>query len=88
MCTYRTEILKVSASAKAREGWQPMTDATVYVDHPVHFPAGHALMIDFLNPDLGASARVGLEMNQTTARQLAHSILRALDETPPGILED
>jgi len=65
-----------------------MTDASVYVDHPVHFPAGHALMIDFLNPTLGASARVGLEMNQATARKLAHSILKALDEAPMGILED
>lgn len=87
MCTYRTEVMKVAASGKTATGWEKMTDATVYVDHPVHFPAGHALMIDFLNPSMGASARVGLEMNEGSARELAHAILRALDEAPEGLLE-
>ena len=50
MCTYQTEQLTLHGSGKGGEGWFTLTDATVYVDHPVHVPAGHALMIDFLNP--------------------------------------
>ncbi|MHB2029462.1 MAG: DUF6295 family protein, partial [Acidimicrobiales bacterium] len=53
MCTYQTEKLSVSASAKTPDGWMAMTDATVYFDHPVHFGAGHAVMIDVLNPAKG-----------------------------------
>ena len=88
MCTYQTEVLTVRASGKTAAGWEAMTDATVYVDHPIHFSAGHALMIDFLNPNLGASARVGLEMYAKSSRELAHSILKALDDAPPGILDN
>jgi hypothetical protein len=87
MCTYQTETLRVRASGKTAAGWESMTDATVYVDHPIHFSAGHALLIDFLNPSLGASARVGLEMDEKSARELALSILKALDEAPAGVLE-
>ena len=50
MCTYQTELIDVRASAKTSDGWTSMTRAMVYFDHPVHFGAGHALMIDFLNP--------------------------------------
>ncbi|HQU26063.1 MAG TPA: DUF6295 family protein [Acidimicrobiales bacterium] len=78
MCTYQTERLALRASGKTAEGWTRLTDATVYFDHPVHFPAGHALMIDVLNPERGASARVGLELDADSARALAEAILRRL----------
>lgn len=82
MCTYRTECLDVRASGKTAAGWTALTDATVYFDHPVHFPAGHALMIDVLNPAKGPSARVALELSPDSARALAAAIVRALDSVP------
>lgn len=82
MCTYQTERLEVRASGKTADGWTALTDATVYFDHPVHFPAGHALMIDVLNPAKGPSARVALELSPDSARALAGAILRALESVP------
>ena len=87
MCTYTTQILEVSASAKGASGWFRATSASVYVDHPVHFPAGHALMIDVLHTGGGLSGRVGLELDAASARALAEAILSTLDSVPAGLLE-
>jgi uncharacterized protein DUF6295 len=87
MCTYETERIAVQGSAKGAEGWFRATNATVYYDHPVHFGAGHALMVDVINPSLGASSRVGLELDAASARELALAILRSLDSVPEGLLE-
>ncbi len=87
MCTYNTQTIDVSASAKGATGWFRATRASVYFDHPVHFPAGHALMIDLLNTERGASARVGLELDAASARSLAEAILATLDSVPTDLLE-
>ena len=55
MCTYQTEKLAVSGSGKGPDGWFPLSSATVYFDHPAHYPAEHSLNIDFLNLGDGAS---------------------------------
>jgi hypothetical protein len=55
-------------------------------DHPVHFAAGHALMIDLLNPTAGPSARAAIEMDPESARALANAILQSLDTIPDGLL--
>jgi hypothetical protein len=88
VCTYQTEHLDVHASAKTAEGWTSMTNAIVYFDHPVHFGAGHALMIDFLNPSIGPSARAALEMDPESARALAQAILKSLDGVPESLMSD
>lgn len=87
MCTYATENISLRASGKTRDGWTTMTSATIYYDHPVHFPAGHALMIDIRNRDALASNRVALELDAHSARALAEAILRTLDNTPSELTE-
>jgi hypothetical protein len=87
VCTYETERISVTGSAKGAQGWFRATDATIYYDHPVHFGAGHALMVDVINPALGASSRVGLELDAESARELAMAILRSLDGVPAVLLE-
>ena len=87
MCTYDTERISVNGSAKGAHGWYHATDATIYYDHPVHYGAGHALMIDVINPALGPSSRVGLELDARSARELANAILRSLDHVPEELLE-
>jgi Family of unknown function (DUF6295) len=86
MCTYETQRISLTGSAKGADGWFRATDATIYFDHPVHFGAGHALMVDVINPALGASSRVGLELNPDSARELAMAILHSLDNLPEGLL--
>jgi hypothetical protein len=86
VCTYITEKVQTSGSGKGAEGWFKLTETSVYFDHPVHAPEEHTLNIDFLNPAAGPGARVAVELNAETARELAAAILRTLDQVPPGIL--
>ncbi|MDQ1747286.1 MAG: hypothetical protein QOD07_1549 [Frankiaceae bacterium] len=80
MCTYVTETLPVTGSAKGPDGWIRVTDATVYFDHPAHALAEHTLNIDVRRPEAGPAARVAVELTADSARELAHAILRILDD--------
>jgi hypothetical protein len=79
VCTYWTEQLDVTGSAKGRDGWFPLRTATVYFDHPVHAMAEHTLNIDFADPARGPSARVAVELDPHAARALVTAIMRALE---------
>lgn len=85
MCTYQTESIDAQGSGKGAGGWFPVNQATVYFDHPQHVGLEHSLNIDFLNPELGPSARVALELTEETARALAAAIITTLDAAPPGL---
>ena len=88
MCTYRTTRLAVRGSGKGDRGWFTVADASVYLDHPVHAPATHTLNVDLLNLEAGPEYRVALELDPSSARELATAILTTLDAAPPGLVED
>ena len=88
MCTYVTETMPVSGSAKGPQQWMRVTDASVYFDHPVHALAGHTVNIDLRRPADGPGARVAVELTAESARALATSILAVLDAVPPALLDD
>ncbi|MGA2528105.1 MAG: DUF6295 family protein [Acidimicrobiales bacterium] len=79
MCTYQSARLELNGSGKGPEGWFPISDATVYFDHPVHYPAEHSLNIDFLNFDGATARRVAVELDTGSARDLARAILETLE---------
>jgi hypothetical protein len=79
MCTYQTEHVDVSGSAKGPSGWFRLSSASVYFDHPTHYPADHSLNIDFLNLDGETPARVAVELDPSSARDLARAILEAVN---------
>ena len=85
MCTYLTEKVPISGSAKGPSGWFGVTDASVYFDHPVHAQAEHTLNIDFLCPGDGPAARVAVELTAESARALVKAIQATLDSAPPGL---
>jgi hypothetical protein len=85
MCTYLTEKIAITGSAKGASGWIKVTEGTVYLDHPVHAPFGHTLNIDFLAPELGPAGRVAVELSQESARALVKAIEATLDSAPPGL---
>lgn len=87
MCTYLTERLEVTASAKSGGGWLRMQEASVYFDHPVDLPAEHSLNIDLLAPAAGPSARVGMELDAASALDLARAIFSMLAAAPPGLVD-
>jgi hypothetical protein len=84
MCTYMTEKFTVSGSGKGQSGWFEVSDAMVYFDHPVHAPAEHTLNVDFINPALGPSARVAVELDPSSALALAEAIVNTLRSTGHG----
>ena len=86
MCTYITELIPITGSGKGTSGWFDLTDASVYVDHPVAAQAEHTLNIDFRNPALGPQARVAVELTAESALALVDAIHAALAAVPPGIL--
>jgi hypothetical protein len=79
MCTYQTEQVALTGSAKGAGGWFSLSSASVYFDHPVHAGGEHTLNIDFINPPLGAASRVAVELAPGSARDLAYAILAAAD---------
>jgi Family of unknown function (DUF6295) len=86
VCTYQTELFEVSGSGKGTAEWLRVTDASVYVDHPVHAMAGHTVNIDLRDPTKGPAARIALELHPDSARALAAAILRSLDAVPAAVL--
>lgn len=87
MCTYQTIKIDLAGSGKGASGWFPLTNATVYVDHPQHAPAEHTLNIDFINPGQGPGARVAVELTAGGAEALVEAIRTALATAPPGLLQ-
>lgn len=85
MCTYLTEHVEIDGSGKGAQGWFGADRATVYVDHPVHAPYGHTVNIDVINPELGPSARVALELTAESALALADAIHKAIANAPSGL---
>lgn len=86
MCTYNTEHAPVSGSAKGRDGWFTVSQATVYYDHPVHAPFEHSLNIDFAERSRPQN-RVALELTAASARELIAAIERALEKVPEQLLD-
>ncbi|KIF69466.1 hypothetical protein HY68_14180 [Streptomyces sp. AcH 505] len=85
MCTYLTVKTEIAGSGKGPQGYFPLTEAMVYVDHPQHAPYEHTVNIDFLNPSQGPSARVAVELTEEAALALIESIRSALASAPPGL---
>jgi Family of unknown function (DUF6295) len=85
VCTYQTVNVDLSGSGRGHDGWFPLSLASVYFDHPVHAMEEHTLNIDFINPELGPSKRVAVELEAASAVALAEAIVAALESVPAEI---
>ena len=79
MCTNYTEKTEVFGSAKGPAGWFKVNQATVYYDHPFFTPLEHSLNIDFTDINDPRGTRVAVELSAESARDLARTILSALE---------
>ena len=80
MCTNIALQTIVSGSGKGASGWFPISQANVGYDHAAHTQAEHALLLDFVNPDMGAGARVALEMDIASGKALVAQLQAAIAE--------
>ncbi|NBU65166.1 MAG: hypothetical protein EBS29_11800 [Chloroflexia bacterium] len=84
MCTMIATQIKVAGSGKAGNGWFMLGEANVSYDHPFEAPFEHALSLDFVNEALGPSARVSVELDVASARQLVETITAILAKADRG----
>jgi hypothetical protein len=80
MCTTIAMTTMVMGSGKGSEGWFPIRRANVGYDHATHSQLDHALLLDFVNPEMGASARVAVEMDIASGKALIAQLQAAIAE--------
>ena len=78
MCAGKVEIVEIDGSGKGSQGWFDLSRAQVVYDHPFHARMEESLIIDLVNPGLGPSARISVEMSPDSARRLVEVVRTAL----------
>src|SRR5215471_2014771 len=78
MCTSIIEIARAEGMAKRGDQWFPLSQAVVAYDHARHAPLGDVITVDFINADLDAGARAGIELTLETAKELRAALDRAI----------
>ena len=79
MCTMIAMKTPVTGGGKGPEGWFPVTQANVGYDHTTYMQSEHALLLDFVNPDLDPSARVAVELDIASGKALIAQLQAAIE---------
>jgi len=80
MCTMISLKAQVTGSGKGAAGWFPVSQANVGYDHATHAQVEHALLLDFVNPELGPGARIAVELDLASSKALVAHIQAAIAE--------
>jgi hypothetical protein len=80
MCTSIQHSTRIAGSGKGTGGWFAVSQANVGFDHATHAQLDHALLLDFVNPALGPSARVAVEMNIASGKALVERLQAVIAE--------
>ena len=78
MCTMISMKTAVTGSGKGAAGWFPVRQANVGYDHATHAQLDHALLLDFVNPDLGVGARIAVELDLASGKALVAQLQAAI----------
>jgi len=79
MCTMIAMNADITGMGKGEKGWFRVNQAVVGFDHTTHFENEHALLLDFVNYDLGTDARVALELDIESGKALVAKLQEAID---------
>lgn len=79
MCTLITSKIGVHGGGKGAQGWFIVKEAIVGYDHTTFMQNEHALLLDFVNPDLDPGARVGLELDIASGKALVAQLQAAIE---------
>jgi Family of unknown function (DUF6295) len=80
MCTMIAVTAAVRGAGKGAEGWFPINQSTVGYDHATHTTDEHALLLDFVNYEIGTDARVALELDLDSGRALLAQLASAISQ--------
>jgi hypothetical protein len=75
-----TNISQSVAATGAAKGWFPVSVANVGFDHAVGSQFDHALLLDFADPTPGPSARVAVEIDLHSGRNLVAAIQSVIEQ--------
>ena len=78
MCTMISMRTPVSGGGKGAGGWFPVTQVNIGYDHTSYLRQEHALLLDFVNPGLGPSARVAVELDLASGKALVEQLQAAI----------
>lgn len=78
MCTHITTTTAVTGAAKGGAGWFAIKQAVVGYDHATQGPDEHALLLDFVNYDIGLATRVAVELDLASGRALVAHLQEAI----------
>lgn len=78
MCTSIIEIEPAEGMAKRGNEWFSLSNAVVAYDHARHAPLGDVITLDFINTNLDAGARAGVELTLESAKALRAALDRAI----------
>jgi len=80
MCTMISMQAEMNGSGKGANGWFEISQANVGYDHATHSQLDHALLLDFVNPNLGVGARVAVEMDLASGKALLAKLQETIAE--------
>ncbi len=78
MCLMISVSAPVTGSGRGPTGWFRLTQVNVGFDHATHAPLDHALLLDFVNPELGIGARIAVELDLASGRTLVAQLQAAI----------
>jgi Family of unknown function (DUF6295) len=79
MCTMIALKTPVTGGGKGAQGWFPVTQANVGYDHTAYLQSEHALLLDFVNPELEPGARVAVELDIASGKALVAQLQAAIE---------
>ena len=79
MCTMIALKTPVTGAGKGPQGWFAVRQANVGYDHTTYLQNEHALLLDFVNPDLDPSARVAVELDIASGKALIAQLQAAIE---------
>lgn len=78
MCTHITTTAAVDGSGKGGSGWFPVNEVSVGYDHATQGVDEHALLLDFVNYDIGLGARLALELDLGSGKALVAALQQVI----------
>lgn len=80
MCTHITTTAPITGSGKNGSGWFPVKRVSVGYDHATQGSDEHALLLDFVNYDIGLGARLALEIDLESGKALVQTLQAVIAE--------